>query len=113
MFTQRNAPPPRELRHDIPEEVRSRLLPVLEDAVLECSGDFGVFLEEVARILFKRYGGLSQSGYVAARRSKNPFVEHFFTCHDEQVLDFLEVCFQQQPSCGGQKTVDESALGEH
>ncbi len=108
LFTQRSAPTFGELRYDIPDEVRSRLLAVLQDAVLECSGDFEVFLARRSRPdMFKRYGGLSQSGYVAARRSKNPFVEHFFTCHDEQVLDFLEVCFQQQTSCGGQKTVDE------
>ncbi|MDQ5845374.1 MAG: abortive infection family protein [Acidobacteriota bacterium] len=107
LFTQRHTPTPRELRYDVPEEVRSRLLAVLRDAVLECSGEFEAFLAEVGRTLFKRYGTLSKSGYIAARRSENPFVEHFFTCHDEQVLDFLEVCLQKQPTCGGQKTVDE------
>jgi hypothetical protein len=85
LFTQRSAPTFGELRYDIPEDVRSTLLAVLQDAVLECSGDFEVFLHEVGRTLFKRYGGLSQSGYIAARRSQNPVVKHFCYIHANPV----------------------------
>jgi hypothetical protein len=95
------------LRDDIADEVRHRILLVLQDTVLNESADFELFLAQVGRLLLKRYGFLSRSGYKAARRSQNPVVEHFACCDEEQFLCFLEVSFQQEVLCGNQNAVDE------
>lgn len=93
--------------YGVPDEVRYRILLVLEDAVVSMSGNFEVFLSEIGRLLLKRYGFLAQSGYVAARRSQNPVVEHFACCDEDQFLYLLEVCFQQDVLTGNQNLVDE------
>jgi len=66
-----------------------------------------VFLHDMEDLLTRQYGYLSQSSYRAARRSDIPVIEHFFTCSDEQALDFIEACFQLNVHCGGQAAVDE------
>src|SRR5437899_1684428 len=93
--------------YGIPDEVRYRILLVLEDAVVNASGNFELFLSQIGRLLLKRYGFLAQSGYVAARRSENPVIEHFACCEEGQFLYFLELCFQQDVVCGKQNTVGE------
>ena len=45
----------------IADEVRRRILLVLEDAVLDVSGDFDLFLAQVGRAVAKKYGFLSQA----------------------------------------------------
>lgn len=95
------------MSYGIPDEVRYRILLVLEDAVVNASGDFELFLSQIGRLLLKRYGFLAQSGYVAARRSQNPVIEHFACCDDGQLLYCLEVCFEQEVLCGKQNIVDE------
>ena len=110
LFSKRNAPPPEELCYDLPEEVRARVLAVLEDRVMSEVGDrlgFDRLLEDVGRILFKEYGGLCQSSYRAARRSNHPVIEHFYCCETGQALDFIEACLQQSVYTGGQRGVDE------
>ncbi len=106
--------------YGIPDEVRHRILLVLDDAVVNASGNFEWFLSQIGRLLLKRYGFLAQSGYVAARRSQNPVVEHFACCDEEQFLYLLEVCFEQDVLCGKQNIVDEinkifrqSGIGYH
>jgi len=78
LFSQRNKPPPDILRRDLPDEVRARILLVFEDRAREEDGGFPALLKEVGRALLKRYGVLSQSGYIAARHSEHPVLEHFF-----------------------------------
>ena len=95
------------LRYGIPDEVRYRILLVLDDAVVNASGDFELFLSQVGRLLLKRYGVLAQSGYIAARRSQNPVVEHFACCDEQQFFYLLELCFQQDVLAGKQNAVDE------
>lgn len=107
LFTKRNAPPPAQLRCDVPDEVRSRILAVFQDLCYEPNGGFDGLLDEVGKRLFKEYGRLRASGYEAARRSNNPVIEHFFCCRDEEALDFIEACFQPFLYNGGQRGVDE------
>ncbi len=103
MYQPTNSP----LSLGIPDEVRSRILLVLEDAVLDHSGDFPLFLEQIGRAVAKKYGFLSQSSFLAARRSQHPVIEHFFSCGEDQLLHTLELCFRQEALRGNQQTVDE------
>jgi len=106
LFTKRNAPTPERLRCDIPQDVRTRVLAVFADHVSSQNG-FGGLLSEVGKVLFKEYGRLFQSSYVAARQSDNPVIEHFYCCDDAHAIDFIEACFQQWTYCGNQAGVDE------
>jgi hypothetical protein len=94
------------LSYGIPDQVRLRIFLLLQDTVSE-SVDIESFLAQVGRSIQRRYGYLSQSSYLAARRSENPIVEHFASCGEEQFLEFLELCFQHEVLCGNQKAVDE------
>jgi hypothetical protein len=107
LFSKRKKQPLKELIYDIPEVVRTRILAVFRDLCDEYSGGFGKLLDDVGKILFKEYGFLCQSSYIAARRSNNPTIEHFFCCNTEQALDFIELCFQQNVYTGSQTGVDE------
>lgn len=107
LFSRRKNPPPEIYRHDIPEQVRTRILAVLNDLCCEPHGGFGKLLEDVGDILFKQYGGLSQSHYRAARRSDHPVIEHFYCVDTDHAIDFIEACFQQHVYNGKQKGVDE------
>ena len=110
LFSKRNATPPAELHYDIPEQVRSRILAIFQDHCGDPRGAQGGFeglLAEVGKRLFKEYGDLRAPGYVAARRSDNPVVEHFFSCETDEAGDFIEACFQSSVYRGGQRGVDE------
>lgn len=107
LFSKRKKQPPKELIYDIPEVVRTRILAVFRDLCYEPHGGFRKLLDDVGKILFKEYGFLCQSSYIAARRSDNPTIEHFYCCDLEQALDFIEVCFQQNAYTGSQTGVDE------
>ena len=81
LFSKRNATPPAQLRYDLPDQVRSRILAAFRDNCESEYGPHGGFeglLSDVGRRLFKEYGGLRASSYIAARRSDNPVIEHFF-----------------------------------
>lgn len=107
LFSKRKKQPPEELIYDIPELVRTRILAVFKDLCYEPHGGFGKLLEDVGKILFKEYGFLCHSSYIATRRSDNLTIEHFFCCDLEQALDFIELCFQQNVYTGSQAGVDE------
>lgn len=105
-FSRRNAPPPSQLRYDVPETVRDRILAIL-DHYLGDGRSVPIFLAEMEDLLSRQYGQLRSSSYRAARRSDIPVIEHFCCCPDEQALDFIEACFQLSVQCGGQIAVDE------
>jgi len=107
LFSKRNKPQVGELRYDIPNIVRSRILSVFEDLCNEHNGGFPLLLLEVGKFLFKQYGVLRQSSFAAARHSDDPTIEHFFCCDDEQALDFIEVCFENRLYSGKQEGVEE------
>ena len=107
LFSKRKKQPPKELIYDIPEVVRTRILAAFPDLCDEYYGGFRKLLDDVGKILFKEYGFLCQSSYIAARRSDNPTIEHFYCCDIEQTLDFIELCFQQDAYTGSQTGVDE------
>lgn len=112
LFSRRNSPKPSEIRYDIPRDVRSRLLHSIDGW---SHGDVHLALEEVERTLLQEYGGLSSSRFEAARVSDSPLINHFMSCRDEKVLDFLEALFQASHYGGGQEGVDRvvKILREH
>ncbi len=112
LYSKRHAPPPDQYRYDLPEEVRWRLLHTMEQLRDDVGGSFDVdrMLHEVGERILREYGGLRRSGYIAARSSDHPVVEHFMSSDDEMALDFIETCFQVWGNCGRQKGVE--ALNE-
>jgi hypothetical protein len=44
--------------------------------------------------------------YEAARMSNDPVIEHFFQCPDEEVMDFLQMCFETRWNFGRQPMVE-------
>ena len=101
IYSKRHRPPPTELYYDFPEQVRRRLLSTLGDIVnggseyeIGSPHEFDGLLSKVRSRLLSEYGYLCRPSYEALRRSRIDILEHFFSCEDEQVLDFIEVCFQ-------------------
>jgi uncharacterized protein YqgV (UPF0045/DUF77 family) len=95
MYSRRHRPPPDDLRYDFPDHVRTRLFSTLEH--LERTRkihDFNNLLANLESRLTAEYGHLAAPGYAAARVSGIPIVEHFFSCDDDQLCDFLEMTFQ-------------------
>lgn len=93
----------------IPEHVRSRLLHTIRLSLESHRGgnlSIGRVLDEMRDKILQRYGGFRCSAYEAARMNDDPVVEHFFRCSDEEVMDFLQMCFETQWHCGGQATVE-------
>jgi len=110
LFSKRNAPPPAKLGYELSEQVRTRILAVFQDHCGDPYGPQGGFdglLDEVGKHLFKEYGGLRAPSYVAARRTDNPVIEHFYCCEPDEAIDFIETCFQCFIYRGGQRGVDE------
>ena len=105
LFSQRNKQLPDNLRSDIPDEDRKRILLVFESNVSEPHGGFPALLEKVGRVLLKRYGYLSRSSFNAARQSPDPVIEHFLFCETDKALDFIEACFQPPLLLFGQEAV--------
>ena len=116
IFSKRSRETTTELLYGIPENTRSQLIHTLQHSI-ESPGGFQVggigrfddLLQEVGQRLLREYGGLRASGYRAARRSDHPVIEHFFCCEDEEVLDFIEICFQSfqnSPRQGGVEIVN-------
>ena len=115
MFSRRNEPTSDVYHYHFPEEVRSRLLFAIQHAIENGTDglsqvSFPDVMYEVERLLLRKYGRLRVSGFVAARVSEIPAVEYFFKCHNEEVMDFLELCFKTKYGCGKQATVE--ALNE-
>lgn len=105
-FSQRNAPPPSQLRYDVPKTLRERIWAIVESHL----GGHAIeqFSTDIAELLLKQYGSLTSP---ANRRVHsmwdNAAKDHFLACPDEQALDFVEACFQLPVQCGGQRAVDE------
>ena len=109
LLSQRKAQQSDRYRYDIPQQVRSRLLHTIRIAL--ASGNGGTVsiddvLYEMRDKILQRYGEFRSSSYEAARMCDDPVVEHFFRCHDDEAVDFLQMCFETRWNCGGQKTVD-------
>jgi len=109
LFSHRNDAVQDAYRYAIPERVRQRLLHTIRLRLESHSGSnlsIGGVFDEMHDKILQRYGGFRSSVYDAARMSENPVVEHFFRCRDEEVMDFLQMCFETQWHCGGQSTVE-------
>ncbi len=108
LFSRRHSPEADTYRYQIPEPVRNRLFHTIRGC-LESRGQnhgIGDVLDEMHDKILQRLGGFHQSSYEAARISDNPVVEHFFRCKDEELIDFLQMCFETQWHLGGQPTVE-------
>ncbi len=111
MFSKRNQPQPDNYFYHLPQEVRQQLMHTLKHCI---EGDcemmpqvtFTDVMYEMQGILQRKSGGMRRSGYIAAKVSDIPAIEHFFYCDDEQVMDFLEMCFETKWGCGKQRTVE-------
>jgi hypothetical protein len=55
---------------------------------------FKNLIDEVGEQVVAKCGGLRAPHYEAARTSDHPVMEHFFSCRDEEALDFIEMCFR-------------------
>lgn len=99
---------PDVFRYDVPNEVRCRILHNLRQLSddLENHIGFESLLEKVGERLLGQYGGLRRPAYEAARQDNNPVIQHFFSCRDEEALDFIETCVQVEPLRLGKRFVD-------
>ena len=103
LYTQRKSSPHRTLIYIFQQQVRQRLLAVLEDHISKPKDNF---FNDLGHALVQTYGYLQRSSFEAARTSNNPVIEHYFRCSDEQVLDFFEAAFQNRQYNGGQDGID-------
>ncbi len=109
LFSRRKAPVTDAYRYDIPQQIRNRLLHTMRLCLQSQEfNNYGIedVLCEMRDKLLQRYGGLRQSGYEAARIATDPVVEHFFQCRDEEVMDFLQMCFETRWHFGQQPMVE-------
>lgn len=106
LFSRGHAPPPAEMRYDLPRDVRSRIIAAMQDHVSTNEG-MQHLLNDVGNQLYRAYGRLAAPAYDAVRVSNDPTVQHFFSCDHELALDFIECCFQQSSYTGGQAGVNE------
>lgn len=91
VYSQRNAPRPDVLRYDLHRAARQRLFIVLQQACAAAPGcNIDNLISELGAKLVAQYGGLAQLHYEAARMHSDPVVQHLFSCHDAEVLDYLE-----------------------
>lgn len=109
LFSQRKDPAADTYVYSIAGNVRNRLLHTIRLSLDEQGGgnlSIGAVFDEMRDKILQRYGGFRQSAYDAARSSNDPVLEHFFSCSDEEVMDFLQMCFETRWHCGGQRTVE-------
>lgn len=107
IYSTRNRQPD-VFRYDIPNETRSRILHNLRQFAddLESGVGFESLLEKIGERLLAQYGGLRRPAYEAARQSNDPVIQHFFSCRDEEALDFIEMCVQIEPLRIGNRFVE-------
>lgn len=101
---------PETYKQSFPDHVRTRLLLVFQhiaESGYASQGTFHELLEDVKNRLLREYGSLYRSAYQATRRSENPAIEHFLSCPDELVLDFIQACFRSRHYAGKQAGVNE------
>jgi hypothetical protein len=106
LFSRRSNPVPETYRYKIPELVRSRIFHILKAQTNQrWNADFSRVLDFVEDQLLAQRGALTRPTRTAAK-SDHPAIDHLFECTDEEVLDFLEICFQHGDHCGGESTVE-------
>ena len=105
-YSKRKKDQPEELRYDIPEDCRARILAVMQDFVGTAQNSFDRLLSSVGHELRKAYGYLDKPSYHAARVSDDPVIDHFFQCEDDLALDFIEAYLQDKLYTGQQAGVD-------
>ncbi len=108
LFSRRNDPIPDQYCYEIPERVRSWLLHTLKTCI-EAHGrcSFRTVLDAVEKSLLLKVGVLREASQRQfSNLNEPPIIEHFFCCPDEEVLDFLQLCFETRGNCGGQSAVD-------
>lgn len=104
LYSKRNAEPATELRYDIPDKARRRIIAILLHELGEKTAR--MFLAELHGVLLREYGELAAP--LETETSQRPLAfTHFLYCNDEQALDFIEACFRINFGVGGQRTVDE------
>jgi hypothetical protein len=105
LFSKRNPTVKDTYDYNIPLRVRHRIFHTLA-ACLEQNHqtDLGAVFEEVIRRLVREYGSLSGNADRASN-AREAAIRHFEACPDEQFMDFLQVCFETPPYCGGPQTV--------
>lgn len=89
-----------EATYSIPFKARLRLFQLLEQSTaMDLIGSS--FLPFALKyMLLREYGELAPPTALASQKSDDEVWQHFFSCDDEQALDFLEACFQvDQRSC--------------
>lgn len=109
LFSRRHEQDQDMYRYNIPVEVRNRLFQTIR-LCLEHSANRSVNIQSVLQQMrdkiIQRYGTFCCSEYDALKVSDDPVIEHLFTCSDEQVMDFLQMCFETLWHLGGQHTVE-------
>ena len=91
LYSQRHASPGPYI-YVLPREIRSRILHTIKR--LRMAHGFNSLIDQVGELLLARLGRFRSPYYEAARSSDDPVIEHFFSCTDEEALDFVVACFQ-------------------
>ena len=89
-----------DYRFDLPQELRERFINLLNQFVKKTRLDLLSILDSVEREILVRYGRLSRSGYRAADVSDYLIINHFHICTNEEALEFIEICFEQEEFYG-------------
>lgn len=107
-FSKRDKPKSDILKYDIPHRVRNRILHILYALADRFQGEMTMTLEDAARKCLQETGELheKQNSIPRRRNKSNRALEHFLTCPDEQVIDFIEWCFQSEGYRAKQDGVD-------
>jgi hypothetical protein len=101
-FSKRHRQPVDAYRYDIDHDTRFRLLQCLSMDLR-----YDRVLHEMHDKVMLECGGFEAPGYRISRTRKNPVEEHFFSCNDEEVMDFLVWCFE---TCVGMHPNGEKAV---
>lgn len=101
-FSQRHKHPVYVYRYDIDHDTRHRLL-----QCLRMNLNYQRMLDEMHDKIMLECGGFEASGYRINRTVSNTVEEHFFSCNDEEAIDFLVWCFE---TCGGMHSNGEKAV---
>jgi uncharacterized protein DUF7014 len=105
-YSKRSNPPGMELFYSFSQKARLRIEAVLCRQVGQPSS-LRLLLDEVQELLELEYGTLHSPAYDALYEDGvHPVIEHLGYCHDDLVVDFLEVVFRCSIFCGGQSTVE-------
>ena len=101
-FSQRHKHPVDVYRYDIDHDTRCRLL-----QCLRMNLSYQQMLDEMHDKIMLECGGFEAPGYRISRTVSNPVEEHFFSCNDEDAMDFLVWCFE---TCVGMHSNGKKAV---